>query len=139
MRLKPAMRYQLREYLVAGGFFWGISVVLMLLSIWLPLHFQLDEYQVYSWYGFSCTIFFFVFGIVLPRQATRLCVQMGVSRRTAYLSLYLMAAVASLCMAVAGQVLMLIGNAVAAQTPFGTGLQDFLVGCSKPSTAMVGQ
>ena len=58
MRLKPAMRYQLREYLVAGGFFWGISVVLMLLSIWLPLHFQLDEYQVYSWYGFSCTIFF---------------------------------------------------------------------------------
>ena len=32
MRLKPAMRYQLREYLVAGGFFWGISVVLMLLS-----------------------------------------------------------------------------------------------------------
>ena len=100
----------------------------MLLSIWLPLHFQLDEYQVYSWYGFSCTIFFFVFGIILPRQATRLCIQMGVSRRTAYLSLYLMAAVASLCMAVAGQVLMLIGNAVADQTPFGTGLQDFLVG-----------
>ena len=111
----------------------------MLLSIWLPLHFQLDEYQVYSWYGFSCTIFFFVFGIVLPRQATRLCVQMGVSRRTAYLSLYLMAAVASLCMAVAGQVLMLIGNAVAAQTPLGQASRISWSGCSKPSTAMVGQ
>ena len=35
MRLKPAMRYQLREYLVAGGFFWGISVKLYPVE-WTP-------------------------------------------------------------------------------------------------------
>lgn len=84
MNLKPAIRYQLREYLVSCLVFWAINALLIGIGF-LVLSLNLGSGDrsgyTYNGYGFACAIFFLVFGLILPRQAIRLCVQMGVSRR----------------------------------------------------------
>ena len=117
MRLKPAIRYQLHEVWVGGFVFFLVNVGFVALCFLGLLKVQgLDgEGFAFSWYDFSCAIYFFLFGLILPRQAARLCVQMGVSRRTAYLSFFLSALPAALAMAVAGQVLLAGSNLAAEQ------------------------
>lgn len=82
MNLKPAIRYQLREYLVSCLVFWAINALLIGIGF-LVLSLNLGSGDrsgyTYNGYGFACAIFFLVFGLILPRQAIRLCVQMGVS------------------------------------------------------------
>ena len=94
MNLKPAIRYQLREYLISCLVFWAINALLIGIGF-LVLSLNLGSGDrsgyTYNGYGFACAIFFLVFGLILPRQAIRLCVQMGVSRRTTFLSLFLSA------------------------------------------------
>ena len=117
MRLKPAIRYQLHEFWVGGFFFFLFNVgfvILCFLGI-LKAWTESNSEFFFNWYDFSCAIYFLVFGLVLPRQAARLCVQMGVSRRTAYLSLFLAALPAALAMAAAGQVLLAGSNLAARQ------------------------
>ena len=117
MRLKPAIRYQLHEFWVGGFVFFLFNVGFVALCFLGLLKVQGLEGEgfAFNWYDFSCAIYFFVLGLILPRQAARLCVQMGVSRRTAYLSLFLSALPAALAMAAAGQVLLAGSNLAAEQ------------------------
>lgn len=72
----------------------------------------------YNGYGFACAIFFLVFGLILPRQAIRLCVQMGVSRRTTFLSLFLSALLPAVCLSLAGELLLSLSQFAADHTQF---------------------
>lgn len=59
-----------------------------------------------------------VFGLILPRQAIRLCVQMGVSRRTTFLSLFLSALLPAVCLSLAGELLLSLSQFAADHTQF---------------------
>lgn len=102
MNLKPSIRHQLREYLIASLFLVGITFLILLIMVGSLLFAKSSPEPSsfsnisYSGYEMSCYIFLFVYGIILPRQVTRLCVQMGVSRRTAFLSLFPPLLIASL-------------------------------------------
>ena len=84
MNLKPAIRYQLREYLISCLVFWAINALLIGIGF-LVLSLNLGSGDrsgyTYNGYGFACAIFFLVFGLILPRQAIRLCVQMCIRDR----------------------------------------------------------
>lgn len=108
MNLKPALRHQLREYLIGGLVVWLVNVAIIVLCFIGFLSFDLGDNGVisYNGCGIACAIFAFVYGITLPRQSVRLCAQMGVSRRTAFLSLLLTTVLGSFCLAVATEVLL---------------------------------
>ena len=121
MNLKPAIRYQLREYLVSCLVFWAINALLIGIGF-LVLSLNLGSGDrsgyTYNGYGFACAIFFLVFGLILPRQAIRLCVQMGVSRRTTFLSLFLSALLPAVCLSLAGELLLSLAQFAADHTQF---------------------
>ena len=105
--IKPTLRYQMREYLLSGAVFLGVNIFLILLfsgSFYISVSWGKGVVQ-YNGYGFASAVFLFVFGIVLPRQALRLGVQMGVSRRTSFLGLLVSSVLASLLLGLAGAVL----------------------------------
>ena len=108
MNLKPAIRFQIREYLIGGFVFWAVNVAIIVLCFAGFLAFTIGEDNVisYNGYGMACAIFSFVYGILLPRQSMRLCLQMGVSRRTTFLSLLLTTVLGSLFLAAAGELLL---------------------------------
>ncbi len=114
MNIKPAIRYQSREYFVASLIFLSINflvpflIIISLLSARSATETSGFSSVSYSGYEMACWIFFFVFGILLPRQATRICVQFGVSRRTAFLSLFPPLFFISLIMALAQKGIFLI-------------------------------
>lgn len=110
MNIKPTLRYQLREYLVAGGIFFGVNVLVVFFFSG-SFFFGENGYISYNGYGFASAVFLFVFGIVMPRQALRLGVQMGVSRRTSFLGLLASSVLASLMLGLVGAVL--VGGAQA--------------------------
>lgn len=116
MNLKPAIRYQIREFLVGGFVFWAVNAVIIALCFagFLAFGPAGDGIISYNGYGIASAVFAFVYGMILPRQAIRLCAQMGVSRRTAFLSLLLTTVLGSLCVAVAGE-LLLSGSRMAAR------------------------
>ena len=121
MNLKPAIRYQHREYLVSCLVFWAINALLIGIGF-LVLSLNLGSGDrsgyTYNGYGFACAIFFLVFGLILPRQAIRLCVQMGVSRRTTFLSLFLSALLPAVCLSLAGELLLSLAQFAADHTQF---------------------
>ena len=121
MNLKPAIRYQLREYLISCLVFWAINALLIGIGF-LVLSLNLGSGDrsgyTYNGYGFACAIFFLVFGLILPRQAIRLCVQMGVSRRTTFLSLFLSALLPAVCLSLAGELLLSLAQFAADHTQF---------------------
>lgn len=112
MNLKPALRYQMREYVVACGVFVLVYTFLIaFFNVILSLS-PSEDPTVISGYNMACIIFFFVFGIILPRQAVRLCVQMGVSRRTSFLSVFLAGFLGCLILAALGEILLAVSNKV---------------------------
>lgn len=115
MNLKPAIRYQIREYLIGGFVFWAVNAVLIALCFTGFLAFGPADDGIisYNGYGIASAVFAFVYGIVLPRQAMRLCAQMGVSRRTTFLSMFLTTALGSLCLSVAGELLLAVSRMAA--------------------------
>ena len=77
--IKPTLRYQMREYLLSGAVFLGVNIFLILLfsgSFYISVSWGKGVVQ-YNGYGFASAVFLFVFGIVLPRQALRLGVPVG--------------------------------------------------------------
>ena len=103
MRLNPAIRCQVRDYAIAHSVFLGVHLILLLVFAILASTLRETEF-FYSGYATSCFGYLFVFGIIMPRQVVRLCAQFGVSRRTAFLSLFPAAALSILFLSVAGEV-----------------------------------
>lgn len=103
MNLKPLLRYQLRDYAISCLSFFLVNVVIL---SFLALVISRNLPTYYSGYSLGCAIFLLISGLILPRQVLRLGVQMGISRRTSFLSLLLTALLAALALALLGQVLL---------------------------------
>jgi len=104
MNFSPAFRYQFKEYLKSSSVFYAVNVCIVVVSFLVC--FLTDSGSMsYSGYGIACAICLFVFGIVVPRQYLRLCLQLGVSRRTAFLSGLAAALANSALLAAAGELL----------------------------------
>ena len=117
MNLKPAIRYQVRDYVVSSLIFAGVNLLIVVLMVAGLLYFQVKtgtDSISYNGYTLSCTIFQFVLGLIVPRQVTRLCAQLGVCRRTAFLSLFPPMILASLLLAVLGEGMLGIAREVSA-------------------------
>ena len=106
MNLKPAIRYQLKDYRTAGLVLFLVNAALMSLAVVGLFSINLDGEFSYTAYGFSAAIFMLVSGILFVRQTVRLCAQMGTGRKTAFLSLFPAAILFALLLSVAGEVLM---------------------------------
>lgn len=102
MNLKPLLRYQLRDYAISCLTFFLVNVAIL---SFLALALSKGHPTYYSGYSMGCGIFLLVYGIVVPRQVLRLGVQMGVSRRTSFLSLLLTALLAALILTLLGHAL----------------------------------
>lgn len=117
MNLKPAMRYQVRDYVVSSLIFAGVNLLIIIAMVAGLLYFQIKtgtNSVSYNGYSLSCMIFFFVYGLVVPRQVTRLCAQLGVCRRTAFLSLFPPMVLAAFVLAILGEGMLGVAKTVSA-------------------------
>lgn len=111
MHLKPILRYQLRDYLTSGAVLFLINVLLVAGAIVGLISFGTSDTEIsFSNYGFTCAIFLFVFGIMVPRQSMRIGVQLGVCRRTTFLGSLLSTAIAALGLAAIGELLLVFAQ-----------------------------
>jgi len=86
MNIKPAFRYQLGGYLRASAIFYLVMALLISAFVIGTLSVSVNGDITLSFMGGSAalTVFMFVAGIVSIRSDVRLCLQYGVSRRTAF-------------------------------------------------------
>ncbi|MEA5038868.1 MAG: hypothetical protein VB086_03425 [Clostridiaceae bacterium] len=112
MNLKPAFRYQFRDYLKGTGVFFLVMVVIFAASV---IGARYSHGNV-SFFGISMAtaICLFILGIATPRSNLRLCVQFGVSRRTAFISLLLAVLADIVILSLAGELLLYVGQSVGA-------------------------
>lgn len=118
MHLKPILRYQLRDYLTSGAVLFLVNVLLVAGVFIGLISFGTSDTEIsITSYGFTCAIFLFVFGIVVPRQSMRIGVQLGVCRRTTFLGSLLSTAIAALALAAAGELLLTLLQVMTASLP----------------------
>ena len=118
MHLKPILRYQLRDYLTSGAVLFLVNVLLFSAAFVGLISFGPSDSEIsITSYGFTCAIFLFVFGIVVPRQSMRIGVQLGVCRRTTFLGSLLSTAIAALALAAAGELLLTLLQVMTASLP----------------------
>ena len=106
MNMKPAIRYQLKDYRTAGLVLFLVNAALIGLALVGMFAISIEGEFSYTAYGFSAAIFMLVGGILSLRQVTRLCAQLGTGRKTAFLSLLPSGILAALGIAAAGELLM---------------------------------
>lgn len=110
MKLKPAFRYQLIDYLKSSGVFFLVMVAVTTATLILAA--RVSGTMSFSAFGFASVIFMFVMGIVAIRSNLRLCLQFGVSRRTGFAAALLATVCIALILSVAGELLMIAAQAV---------------------------
>lgn len=113
MNLKPMLRYQLRDYWISGLIFFLANLGAVLLVFISLSVFEGPNHASYSGYSFAGGIFMLVMGVVLPRQSMRLGGQLSISRKTSFAALLISSAVASLGLALAGDILMVVSQKAA--------------------------
>ncbi len=117
MNLKPAIRYQVRDYVVSSLIFAGVNLLIVVAMVAGLLYFQVKtgtDSISYNGYTLSCTIFLFIYGLIVPRQVTRLCAQLGVCRRTAFLSLFPPMILSAFVLALLGEGMLGVARTVSA-------------------------
>jgi hypothetical protein len=115
MNIRPTFRFQF------GAFLKGAIVMFLImaaiLTAFMSLTVGIDSQTVvmsFSGYGFATMIFMFVMGIVNIRSDLRISLQFGVSRRTSFICEVLAALSTSVLLAVAGEVMNGIAQAISA-------------------------
>ena len=115
MNFKPAFRYQFSSFLKGSAVIYLILIVVVAGFLIGTMSISTESASSISFTGFSitATIYLFVMGIVEIRNDLRLCLQYGVSRRTAFLSELTAVLAASAILAVAGELLTGLAQALA--------------------------
>lgn len=113
---KPAFQYQFFDFAKGAGAFYLIIAALV---IFFSLFSSFSGVSTISISGFGVTaaICMFVFGITNPRSDLRLCVQFGISRRTAFLMQTLAILVISVLLAAAGELLNGLAQVITVNRP----------------------
>ena len=116
MNLKPAFRYQFSSFLKGSAVIYLILIFVIAAVLIGTMSVSTGSASSISFTGFSitATIYLFVMGIVEIRNDLRLCLQCGVSRRTAFISELLAVLAASVILAAAGELLTGIAQAISA-------------------------
>lgn len=104
MNWKPGFLYQLGDFIKGAGVFYLIIAVFIVSFSFLG---SINRAGFFSFSGFGiiAAICLFVFGVVNPRPNLRLCVQLGISRRTAFITQLLAILVTSILLAAAVELL----------------------------------
>lgn len=117
MNLRPAYKYRFCDMVKGIGFFYAIMVVVMTSVICL-VSFEVSNGSnvsgSFAAFVFAATIALFVMGITTIREDMRLMLQNGIGRRTIFVTELLVVLSVSLLLAVAGELLIAIGQAVTA-------------------------
>lgn len=100
MRLKPALRWDLRNYGKGAGVFLLVMVLLTVIFTALAVALGDEGYASFTGSAIAGTVFLLVMGIVGARENLRMLLQNGISRRTAFLAE--LAALALISLAVSG-------------------------------------
>lgn len=119
INIRPAYRYQLGGYLRSAAVFYLImtAIVTVFLCFASRLGRSSHSYTNFTAYSISTAVFIFVVGIVSIRNDLRLCLQLGVSRRTTFISAICAVISVSLILGVAGELLTGVAQAVARGIP----------------------
>ena len=117
MNLKPAYRYQFGGLLKSGAVFYLIMTVATAGYLIAASRLGRNSTTNFTAYGLSFTIFMFVVGIVSIRNDIRLCLQLGVSRRTTFIGDILAAISVALILGIAGELLMGFAQYIARGIP----------------------
>ncbi|MFB0920751.1 MAG: hypothetical protein QMB62_07700, partial [Oscillospiraceae bacterium] len=106
MNFKPAFRYQFGNYIRGSVVVFLIIFLIVSVALVFSLSFDAGSSNIsVSGYSFAAIVFLFVMGIVSIRNDLRLCLQFGVSRRTAFLSELLAVMAVSVIIVAAGELL----------------------------------
>ena len=107
MNLKPSFRYQFSSFLKGSAVVYVILTIIAAGLMIGTMYVSTDSSTTFSFTGYSITaaIFMFVMGIVNIRSDLRLCLQFGISRRTSFVSELLAILATSFIVAVAGELL----------------------------------
>ena len=116
LNLRPAFRYRFLNLLGNAGIFYGVMVlVTAVVTIGATISFNGQTVNAsLAAYGFAACITVFVFGIVTVREDLRLGIQHGISRRTTFVSGLLATLSVCFILAVAGELLLAVSQALAA-------------------------
>ena len=105
LNIKPAFRYQFGSFFKGSVIIFLILIVIIAASMIGTVYISDNSTMNFTGYCITSTIFLFVMGIVNIRSDLRLCLQYGVSRRTAFISELLAVLSASVILSVAGELL----------------------------------
>lgn len=116
MNFKPSFRYQFSSFLKGSAVVYLILTIIAAALMIGTMYVSTDSTSTFSFTGYSitATIFLFVMGIVNIRSDLRICLQFGISRRTSFVSELLAVLATSLIVAVAGELLTGIVQALSA-------------------------
>ena len=109
MNLKPTFRYQFINCMRAAAIVYPILIAIVAV---LLIGAANSSSVSFTGYCITTTIFMFVIGVTNIRSDLRLCLQFGVSRRTAFVSELLAVLSASAVLAVAGELLIGIAQII---------------------------
>jgi len=105
MHLKSAFRYQFKSALKSAIIFCLIMLAILAVFSILAVGGYEESRATFVGYGFSAAIFMFVIGIVSIRSDLRLCLQLGISRRSAFVSEIFALLALSAALAVVGELI----------------------------------
>ncbi|MEA4895010.1 MAG: hypothetical protein VB064_07070 [Oscillospiraceae bacterium] len=117
MNLKPAFRYQFQGALKSAIVFSLIMLAVLAIFSVVTVGGYGESRATFIGYGVSAAIFMFVMGIVSIRSDLRLCLQFGVSRRTAFVSEILALLTLSAVLAVTGELITGLAQAAVLNAP----------------------
>ncbi len=105
MNLVPAFKYRLFDSAKGAGVFLGVMTIVMSVLMCLFTLVLRDGSTSFSAMTMAGSIFCFVLGIVVIRDDLRLCIQNGISRRTAFTASALVAILVSVLVSACGELL----------------------------------
>ena len=116
MNIKPAFRYQFGSFLKGSAVVYLVLMLIVIASMIGTMRISTDVSTSISFTGFciTATIFLFVMGIVNIRSDLRLCLQYGVSRRTAFVSELLAVLATAVILSAAGELMTGIAQTISA-------------------------
>ena len=113
MNLKPAFRYQFGVFLKEAAAIMLVFVMFIALSFIFSVTVNSDSKSInFTGYGFMLTVFMFVMGIVNIRNNLRVNMQLGISRRTSFVSELLVIVSATVLLSIAVQIFGAIEHAL---------------------------
>lgn len=124
MNIRPAFRYRLNEAVKGAAIFFGV-MILVTAGIAGLIFYTTDRGGTisgsFSGFGISAAIAMLITGICTIREDLRLMLQNGVGRRTVFAAEVLVILIVSLLLAVAGELLIVVGQAAT------SGWQNFYI------------